>query len=37
MTRTRAFSLMPNFGKDGILDRDQIIEVAGYVASLSGH
>ncbi len=30
------FSLMPNFGTDGILDRDQIFEVAGYVASLSG-
>ena len=29
------FSEMPTFG-DGILDRDQIFEVAGYVASLSG-
>lgn len=30
------FNLMPNFGADGILDRDQIKDMVAYVAGLSG-
>ncbi|MEF2072517.1 cytochrome-c oxidase, cbb3-type subunit III [Consotaella aegiceratis] len=31
------YSEMPAFGRDGVLDRDQIRNVAAYVLSLSGH